>query len=307
MKQNSKFGIISTLLFIIIVMNYGCENKKDAAENKAEVKAVVTIVNPVEQNLTEYIKLNGVTFFQKKDNIRSTNTGYIISLKLKQGDRITTGEPFCSIGTKEQIALKNISDSSLFKFQKPLSVIANASGVITAINSLQGDYVSEGDVLAAVCEPSSLVVQVNVPYEYNQYVNAGKICEIILPDGRIIRSTITGAMPTVDASSQAQSFFIRLPNESLPENLNVTIRIAYKQKNNVLCISSGAIQTDEMQKEFWLMKAVDDSLALKIPIKIGLQNDSITEIISDKIAVTDKIILQGAYGLVDSSLITIDK
>ena len=120
-------------------------------------------------------------------------------------------------------------------------------------------------------------------------------------------TTITGAMPTVEATSQSQTFFIRLPNESLPENLNVTIRIPRRQKNNLLCVPTASIQTDEMQKEFWVMKIVNDSMAIKVNVQTGLQNDSITEIISDKISATDKIIFQGAFALADSSLVTFGK
>ena len=162
-------------------------------------------------------------------------------------------------------------------------------------------------MLANANEPTSLIVQVNVPYEYNQYVHAGTMCEIVLPSGEKINASITGLMPTVDVSSQSQSFFIRLPSEALPENLNVTIEIAYKQKSNAICIPSVAIQMDEMQKYFWIMKATNDSLAIKLPIEIGLQNDSLTEIISDKILVSDKIIVEGAYGLADSTRISFNK
>jgi multidrug efflux pump subunit AcrA (membrane-fusion protein) len=308
MAQNKKifsFHMLSAMLIFF----YGCHNPHEDATENTEVKTRVTVVHPSYQKMAEYIQLNGVTLLQKKDNIRSTNTGYITSMKFKQGDFIESGQLFCTLGTKEQQALKNISslDSSLNKFQKPLPVIANTSGIITAISALQGDYVSEGDVLANVSEPSSLIVQVNVPYEDNQFVKAGKPCEIILPDGKVINAAITGAMPTVDAASQSQTFFIRLPGESLPENLNVAIRISKQQKSNLLCVPTAAVQTDEMQKEFWVMKIVKDSLAIKVPVQTGLQNDSMTEIISDKISVADNIISEGAFALADSSFVIFNK
>ena len=304
-NKSPSFIVLLTSLFLFCC----CHNSNERPTESSEVKTLVSVVKPSFQNITEYFQLNGVTLLQKKDNIRSTNTGYITSMQFKQGDFIQAGQLYCTLGTKEQQALKNISslDSSLNKFQKPLSVFANASGIITTINALQGDYVSEGDVLANVSEPSSLVVQVNVPYEYNQYVSAGKPCEIILPDSHSIHTTLTGAIPTVDATSQSQIFFIRLPNESLPENLNVTIRIPHRQKNNLLCLPTASVQTDEMQKEFWVMKIVNDSLAIKVYVQTGLQNDSITEIISDKISIHDKIIFQGAFTLPDSSLVIFDK
>jgi biotin carboxyl carrier protein len=298
---------IASSFFLVLMASFAGCGTAEAPEENTPIKATVTVIHPSQQDLTEYIKLNGITLFQKKDNIRATTTGYVTALNLRQGDHISTGQLFCTIGTKEQQALKSINDSSLAKFQKPLMVLSSASGIITSIATMQGDYVTEGDVLATVSEPASLIVQVNVPYEYNEYVKAGKACDIILPDGKVISTAITGSMPQVDEGSQAQSFFIRLPDISLPENLNVTIRLAHEQKKNVLCVPSIALQTDEMQKEFWLMKILNDSLAVKIPVKTGLQNDSLTEIISDKISPADLIILEGAYGLGDSTSVNVEK
>lgn len=303
------FSFSFMIIIMVVVIMTSCKSPVNNADDAPEIKTKVSITHPSLQNITEYIKLNGVTVFQKKNNIRSTNTGYIASLQFKPGDAVIAGKLFCTIDTKEQEALKNISslDSSLIKFQKPISVLTNGSGIITAINVLQGDYVSEGDVLATYSVPSSLIVQVNVPYEFNNTVSVGKECEIVLPDGKIIHSSITGIMPSVDITSQSQSFFIRLPDQHLPENLNVTIRIAQRQKNKLLALPLSAVQTDEMQKEFWVMKLVNDSLAVKVPVKTGLQNDSLVEIVSDKISVDDIVILQGAYGLSDSTLVTFEK
>ncbi|MGB3081273.1 MAG: HlyD family efflux transporter periplasmic adaptor subunit [Saprospiraceae bacterium] len=300
---------IPVLILSLIIIFSGCKRPESPTMAEAEIRTLVTIVHPSVENITEYIHLNGITIFQKKENIRSTNTGYIKSLSYKQGDFIKSGQLFCTIITKEQQALKGVAslDSTLIKFQKPMPVISQANGNITAINIFEGDYVSEGDILASISEPSSLVVQVNVPYEYNQIVKIGKACDIILPDGKSIHTAITGVMPSIEATSQSQTYLIRLPNQSLPENLNVSIRIPSRQKNGLMCVPTKAIQTDEMQKEFWLMKIVDDSLAIKIPVHTGLQNDSLTEVISDRIKMTDTIVQQGAYGLIDSTLVRFEK
>ncbi len=305
-KQFNKFS--ATLILMLMSILWGCGNESVTNNEKIEVRANVLVIHPSNNNITEYINLNGVSVFQKKDNIRSTNTGYVTSLRFKEGDYITKGQLFCNIVTKEQDALRHNAtlDSSLVKFQLPLSILANASGSIAQVNALQGDYISEGDILAVVSEPASLIVKVNVPYEYNHYVSIGKTCEIRLPDGKEIHTTISGVMPSVDAISQSQTFYIRLPNNSIPENLNVVIRIPVRQKNNILCVPSDAVQTNEMQKEFWLMKVTPDSLAVKVFFQVGLQNDTLTEIISPSISITDNIILQGAYGLDDSTKVLID-
>jgi hypothetical protein len=78
-----------------------------------------------------------------------------------------------------------------------------------------------------------------------------------------------------------------------------------KQNNHALCVSNNAIQTDELQQEFWLMKLVHDSIAVRVPVKLGLRNSDFTEIILPSISINDTIINAGAYELADSSLVII--
>tara|TARA_R110002167_G_scaffold71590_6_gene201900 strand:+ start:66 stop:992 length:927 start_codon:yes stop_codon:yes gene_type:complete len=298
------------LLFILTLMAMACkQNSTTAAEKKAPIG--ISAVR-VEQNvIREYLTFNGVTQYQKKENIRANVTGYISWSKYKIGDPIKMGQTFVSVRTKEQDALKEAVkiDSSLSKFIRPLSIQSNASGIITVLNITQNDYVAEGDILATVVQPQSLVVAVNVPYEYEDYISIGSICEIILQNGERITASITGTLPTIDPVAQSQTFLIALPNEALPENLNVQVRTIYREQNKALSIPKTALQTDELLTTFWVMKVVDDSLALKHYVKPGLQNDSLVQIVSESggLKIDDVVITEGAYQMQDSTIVSITK
>ena len=300
------FLAFSLLLFLMSA----CKQKEVVvAEVHDPVITTVSTVQPIQQALTSYLQLNANTVFQKKLVVRANITGYITALKWKVGDHISSGATFCSIMSKEQRALKSLSqrEPSLQQFQLPMVVSTSAAGFITAVNYIQGDFVNEGDVLATVTEPSSLVLVVNVPYEYHQYVFIGKSCEVQLPDGKKIMATISRSIPVVDQVSQTQQYFIRLPlNQPLPENMNVLVRIPIKQKLNALCLPMQAIQTNETQDDFWVMKLVNDSLAVRVPVTIGIQNDSLKEVVSG-ISINDRIITKGGYGLADSALVNLAK
>ncbi len=291
--------------FITLLLLSFSNKKADEEALPEPVKTSITIIQPVMQGFTDYVQLNGNTQFQKKLVIRANITGYITSMPWKTGDHISNGTLFCSIKTKEQDALKNIDNSepSLKQFQTPLNVLSNASGIFTAVNYSKGDFVNESDVLATITDPASLVLVINVPYEYHQYVYKGRSCSVKFPDGKIIQATIQEEVPFIDATSQTQSFLIRFPgNQLLPENMNLIVHIPVKQKQNAIALPLEAIQTNETQEEFWVMKLINDSLAIKVPVTVGLQNDSLREIISG-VGANDKIIVKGAYGLTDSSLV----
>jgi multidrug efflux pump subunit AcrA (membrane-fusion protein) len=301
------------ILFInacIVFLFTACGNKKEnEEENPAPVKTAVTVIQSATQNFYDYLELNGNTQFQKKLVIRANITGYIVSMPWKVGDRIKTGSLFCTIKTKEQDALKNIDsrEPSLKQFQTPLNVIAGAAGNITAINYSKGDFITEGDVLATITDPSSLVLVVNVPYEYHNLVYKGRSCLVKFPDGKNIAANIQEEIPFVDSATQTQSYLIRIPgNQLLPENLNLLVQIPIKQKVSASALPLEAIQTNETQDEFWVMKLVNDSIAVKVPITVGLQKDSMREILTG-LGMMDKIIVKGAYGLVDSSLVSVEK
>ncbi|MCY7363468.1 MAG: HlyD family efflux transporter periplasmic adaptor subunit, partial [Ignavibacteria bacterium] len=293
--------MINTVIIIFIVTITSCKKSNEEPVASIVVKSNVTLTKPEFNSISEYMHFNAVTEFLRRDNIRATSTGYMSSVFFNPGNSIQRGTVFCEIATKEQKALKTLSetDSTLQKFQKPLPVESNALGIISTINVLTGDYVNEGDVLATVIEPGSLVLNLNVPYEFNKYIKSGTSCEIILPDERVINANISNSLLTVDPKTMSQVFLIKMGGYSLPENLNVTVRISVNKKTNVLSLPLEAVQTDEEQKEFWVMKLVDDSLAVKFPVITGTQNDSLIEIISDDISSDDRIILQGAYELPD--------
>ncbi len=296
------FLAIATILFFAACKGSKSETVADSIE---KARTTVTATMPSTQGFSDYIELNGNTQFQKKLVVRANITGYIIAMPWKTGDHVSNGTLFCSIKTKEQDALKNIDvrEPSLQQFQKPINVFANASGIFTAVNYSKGDFVNEGDILANITDPSSFVLVVNVPYEYHQVVYKGKSCSVKFPDGKIIEAKIQEEVPTVDAATQTQSYLIRFPaNQLLPENLNLVVRIPLTQKANATALPLEAIQTNETQDEFWVMKLVNDSLAVKVPITVGLQKDSMREILTG-LGIMDKIVVKGAYGLGDSSLV----
>jgi hypothetical protein len=62
-----------------------------------------------------------------------------------------------------------------------------------------------------------------------------------------------------------------------------------------------------MMQEFWVMKLINDSTAVKVPIIIGNKNDKEIEINSPKFNSNDRIIINGNYGLTDTASVKITK
>ncbi|XCF04754.1 HlyD family efflux transporter periplasmic adaptor subunit [Tamlana crocina] len=304
MTQKIHFYLLAVCMFSL-----GSCNKKTATTTDKKAPITVSVVAVQQNDIKEYLTFNGVTQYQKKENIRSNVTGYISWMKYKIGDNIHNGQTFASVRTKEQDALKEAVkiDSSLGKFISPITIRSNATGIINTLNITTNDYVAEGDILATVVQPKSLTVQVNVPYEYEDYVDIGTNCEILLQNEETITAKITGKLPTIDPLAQSQSFLIALPDEDLPENLNVQVKTIYREVKTAICIPKTALQTNELLTEYWVMKVFNDSLAIKQKVKPQLKNDSLVQIQSNTLKIGDLVITEGAYQMQDSTIVSFKK
>jgi hypothetical protein len=58
---------------------------------------------------------------------------------------------------------------------------------------------------------------------------------------------------------------------------------------------------------FWVMKLINDSTAVRVPVTKGISSDDIIEIVSPLFNLTDRIINSGQYGLADTAFVTINK
>ena len=150
----------TTLLLSGLLLFITSCKKNETAQNNSKASVEITTALITEDDVQQYLTFNGVAIYQRKENIRSNVTGYISRMNFKIGDKISTGQIFATVRTKEQDALKAAVkiDSSLRKFINPIGIKSNASGVISVLSITQNDYVAEGDILATVVQPNSLVV-----------------------------------------------------------------------------------------------------------------------------------------------------
>ena len=289
----------------VLVSCSGDGNKTAANQTKAAIDVKTTLVKV--RDIKEYQDFNGVTQYQKKESLRAHITGYIAYLPYERGDQVHQGGTFATVRTKEQNAIADAVkiDSSLAQFAKPLHITTNASGIITKLNVVQGDYVAEGDILAVIAQPKTLVVKVNVPFGEENDMEVGRPCQIIVPNRDTIGAKVTGRLPVIDSLTQTQGFLIALPEQQLPERLNVKVRTVAKHDSTAVSIPHSALQTNELLTKFWVMKVFNDTLAVKEDVTPLLQNDSVVQIRSKNLKKGDRVVTEGGYQMQDSTKVKI--
>jgi hypothetical protein len=90
-------------------------------------------------------------------------------------------------------------------------------------------------------------------------------------------------------------------------NLVAKVKVEKVSKSNTISLPKPAVLSDEMQKDFWVMKVIDSNTAVKVPIIRGIETTDRVEVISPQFSSDDKFILTGNFGLPDTAKIKIVK
>lgn len=303
-----------TLLIIALSLSVfvSCKSKKaDTLPDAVDPKVSVKTTSVINGNINDLIRLNGKTIFLKKNAVIASIPGYLKKVYVQYGDVVHTNDLLFEIQTKENKALENSGlDPSLLSTKTGvIRVLAPSDGIISELNiNSSGMYVAEGSPLCTILENKNIMVQVNVPYEYNQWIKMNKGCKILLPDSTLLDGTVYKIMPLINETSQTQNVLIKVrSNRQVPENLNVIVQFVKSSHSKAMLIPKEALLTNEVQQEFWVMKILHDSIAIKVPVKKGFENRGMVEVLSPEISVSDPVIIDGAYGLPDSTIVKVVK
>ncbi|MEO6901833.1 MAG: efflux RND transporter periplasmic adaptor subunit [Bacteroidia bacterium] len=293
----------------VILAFMSCNHKSDKINDAIiDAHTPISITNISVGPMVEYIELNATSAFLQRSYVKANTNGYLTSATISLGSFVKKRDILFILKTKEAHSIGNSLTNldSTLNFSGLLTIKANEEGYITQISHQAGDYVLDGESLAVIGNMNSLVFLLDLPYELKPYIVNQKSVDVILPDGEKLKGTIANSMPTVDAVSQTQSIVINVNTSHLiPENLIAKIRIIKSAKANSITLPKAAVLTDETQQNFWIMKMLNDSTAVKIPIVKGIETQDKVEIISPQFSVSDKIVVNGNYGLSDTALVKI--
>ena len=303
--KNSRLIIAAP--FFILVLTTGCRRHDAAADKEVSQRIPVTVEGIRTADLTESIDLNATSVFLTKSLVKSPVAGYVEEISVSPGDIVSRNQVIIKLRTKESSILRGDSLNP-YSFSGLITLKANTGGVVISVDHPRGDYLQEGEQLATIAVPSSFVFILDAPYESAVYIKISSSCEILLPDDRKIKGVIISRLPSVTPGSQTQRFVIRVgENKNLPENLIAKIRIVKRVIPNATLLSKSCILADEVMRHFWVMKLINDSMAVKVPVVKGLDNGEDVEITDPKFSSGDLFLASGNYGLGDTAKVMVVK
>lgn len=295
-----KIALLSTILIVLI----SCSNKESAEKEQTPIVSV-KVASVMSGAIENDISLNGKTIYLKKNLVVAPISGYVQKMHVKFGDYVKKNTLLFEIQTKENKAL----ESSEANKMGIINVYSPSNGVISTLSIAEtGAYVVEGVALCTVADNNDVLVQLNLPFEYNSLISTGTRCTLVLGEDTRFEGTVYQILPTVDEANQTQQVLIKPhTNRKLPENLNLEVRILKSKHNRACIVPRSAVMANETQTEFWVMKVVNNKLAIKVPIQKGIENDDKVEALSSTLTKSDVVVCEGGYGLNDSTVVKVGR
>lgn len=294
-----KFIFMNVMSLLLLLSISSCSKKEADAESENNTKGIdVVITNPIQTRLAEFVKLNASTMFQNQEIVKAPFAGYIVKSYKNPGDYVKQGDVLFIMRTKESSAADSINID--------VKIYSRTNGVLTELAMQKGNYAAEGDKLALIVEPGSLKIILNVPFQYASLLNSSAKYVFELPDGKNFIGRVVKKMPSVDPVNQTQTFIMEpVQHVELPANLNLMLKLPYKTADNAVALPKSTVISNETMTEFWVMKIVNDTTAVKVVVQKGIESDSLVQIVSPVFKTSDSFIKDGAYGLKDTTKITV--
>jgi len=301
------------LVLCVALLLSACGAGKAGDDSGDDDKAVnaqvpVTVTSVSDSSMVDYTTLNATSSYQQKNYVKSNTNGYVVKVNAKPGQYVNKGAVLFIVKTKEAQSIGNAVNvlDSTFKFSGTNKITAAEHGYITQLSHQVGDYVQDGEQLAVISDRSSFAFIMQLPYEMRGNVKPGQAVQLSLPDGRKVDGRVTSFMPAVDTAAQTQGVVIKIADDNtIPENLIAKARIIRSSKQNTASLPKSAVLTNETETEFWVMKLINPTTAVKVPVKKGIEVGDRVEILSPTFAKDDKIVVTGNYGLSDTAKVKI--
>jgi hypothetical protein len=311
MMKNA-FKLFNILLACMVITTiYSCGGGKAADEETvANPQTPITITTINNSALADSIELNATSSFLQKNYVKANAIGYIQKVNIQPGHYVEKGQLMFTIKTKEAQSIGNTINvlDTTFKFTGINYIRASRSGYVTELTHQAGDYVQDGEQLATISDGESFAFVLQLPYELKSILQNNQNMVLTLPDGEKLNGHVAGTMPSVDTLSQTQGIVIKVDgNHPIPEKLVAKALLIKSAKSSAPSLPKLAVLSNETQDEFWVMKLINDSTAVKTPIKKGLESGGKVEILSPTFNAKDRIALTGNYGLADTAKVKIVK
>ncbi len=295
-----RFHFIFPALCILILSS--CHSDKANGDESSfksypRVREIKVTYGPI----SNHVDVNATAAYLRTSLISSPIDGYILRSFIEPHQSVKPGRILYILQTKESRALRSGDHEMLDRFTGNDTIVAHSGGYVTETFHQQGDYVSNGEKLLTVKETSSLVFVLHLPYEWNDLVRSGMKVRLIFPDSTFHTATVRQINPEMDPATQTQKVILTINNaQNVPEGLIARAEITKKSSDHSTLLPQDAVLTNETETEYWVMKMINDSIAVRVPVTTGIISHDTVQILQPSFTKDDRILVYGNYSVPDT-------
>lgn len=326
----SRFCFLIILLLPAILLMACGEDPRDDEETAAVTVPVVEVkIDSVRLgSIPEVIGATGTTKVLRQENIGSPIDGKITALRVLEGEAVKPGEVIAMVETKESLAAltgaelllarannsedKTRAEAALARArqnQTAVAIRAPFNGVVITRTMNEGEFVAAGGALVTVIDLSSLRFMAKLPARELSRLKLGQEAEVSFqswPD-KIFRCRVENLKPQIDPLAQMAEARLRFlaVSAELRSEMFGQAEIIVGQHENVFLVPDQAVVRDDETGTHTIVEAVGDSLGVIREVEVGIETPTTVEISGEGLRAGMHIIVEGHYGLPDSTRIRI--
>ena len=300
-----RYGIWLQILLIGIAA-WGCGNKQQSSDAEPVTVAEVRVTHVSHKTLADTLNVNARVMQSQRFIVRAPVTGYVTKLWVRPGESVHAGQRMFLMRTREQAALAQDTAGSSLPVPSSVIVRAPVDGQVATVSTGGGVYAAEGSAMATLNSRNSLYMQIYVPERWSSTVQSGDSALVEWADGLKKWAKVGSRLAQADSQSQSLLYMINdIPTGRLLPGERLTVQIPVNKVVNEQVLPSDAVLTDESMSSWWVMKMINDSVAVRVPVTPGISAGNWMAVPSPKFKTSDRILVQGNYGLADTARVKV--
>lgn len=254
------------------------------------------------KNIGDYVSSGARLYDLYSEELNNAKQEYIAAVEKQQSldnSIIDFGRLVQSAKTK--LLLWGMNEAQVVELAKSkkasalTSFYSNASGYITELPVMEGQYVSEGSAIVKLADLSSLWAEAQVYTSQLSAIDMNGTAIVQFPDipGREWKGKIEFANPEIVSDSRLNLVRVSIPNAGGLLKPGMPAYVSIKSKElNTLTLPSDAVLRDGKMNIVW-MQSGKNSFKMKM-VQIGLESGDRLEITSG-LQNGDVVVTRGAY------------
>lgn len=309
----------------------GCMRREEDADSteSANVKVPVTVATILSGTASVTIRCVGKTDALRKEKVYSPIAGIVTTLHIQEGTSVHAGDIIAVVRSKEAQAtiagaealLQSATTDQQKQEAKQMLDLANRSDNVAVLKARFDGYVaqrvvSENEVvaenaeMATLVDLSTVVVVGQVPMQDIGSVKIGQkaFIEFSSIAGRKFDATVDAISPQAVVESQTVPVRLRFDgddklriNNSIRTEMTSSVAIVTGRRSAALFVPKRSLIRNDENGTYSVFTMTGDSVARKIDVEVGVQSDSLIEIRSNQLKSGMPVIVEGSYGLADST------